>query len=199
MYPSRYLNQVAHQDMSFRKPPGRSHRFYTGKALWRFGHGLSYTEWRYAWAGERDFYRTETAADEDDGAVVDTYTVAEMRRGITLSTMVYNVGDVDSARVVLFFARFSWAVSEKETDEALRAFSLEPPPLQSLFAMHKVSVRAGASATVTFNSSDVAGTCAFCLVDRNGTSAVRAGRYELWTGLPSDPATSVVRVVRVVE
>ena len=54
MYPARYLDEVAHQDMSMRTPPGRSYRFYTGQPLWPFGFSLSYTTWGVAWAGVRE-------------------------------------------------------------------------------------------------------------------------------------------------
>lgn len=42
IYPKDYISQVdlANYDMS--KPPGRTYRYYTGKALYEFGTGLSY-------------------------------------------------------------------------------------------------------------------------------------------------------------
>ena len=41
LYEAAYLGQVAHQDMSMRKAPGRSYRFYQGKPLWAFGYSGS--------------------------------------------------------------------------------------------------------------------------------------------------------------
>ncbi|XVE49324.1 hypothetical protein DITRI_Ditri01bG0073600 [Diplodiscus trichospermus] len=47
-YPQEYADQVPMTDMNMRanttaKFPGRTYRFYTGKSIYEFGHGLSYT------------------------------------------------------------------------------------------------------------------------------------------------------------
>jgi beta-D-xylosidase 4 len=39
-------------DMQIRLPsinPGRTYKFYTGQAVYEFGHGLSYTTFNYTW------------------------------------------------------------------------------------------------------------------------------------------------------
>ena len=46
MYPTEFLSQAPHQDMSMRSGVGRTYRFYTGEPLWPFGHSLSYTTWQ---------------------------------------------------------------------------------------------------------------------------------------------------------
>jgi len=43
MYPADYVNQVSMVDFDMSKPPGRTYRYYTGKALFPFGFGLSLT------------------------------------------------------------------------------------------------------------------------------------------------------------
>lgn len=36
--------------MSMRDPPGRTYKFYTGKPVFSFGDGLSYTTFSYKWS-----------------------------------------------------------------------------------------------------------------------------------------------------
>ena len=56
----------------------------------------------------------------------------------------------------------------------------DSPPLKTLVAMEKVMVEKGESAHVMLNTSAVAGTCAFCVVDAAGESSIKAGnRYQL--------------------
>ena len=45
-YPASYVNEVSMFDMSMRPSstnPGRTYKFYTGKPVFEFGFGLSYT------------------------------------------------------------------------------------------------------------------------------------------------------------
>ena len=35
-------------DQSMQAPPGRTHRYFTGQPLFSFGHGLSYSSFRYS-------------------------------------------------------------------------------------------------------------------------------------------------------
>ena len=39
IYPADYVNQLPMTDMSFRSPPGRTYRFYTGPSPYPFGTG----------------------------------------------------------------------------------------------------------------------------------------------------------------
>ena len=56
------IPQVQHQDMSMRRSPGRSYRFYTGTPLWPFGFSLSYTRWSMEWACREWFLRIKASA-----------------------------------------------------------------------------------------------------------------------------------------
>merc|ERR1712083_1040785 len=51
-YPASYLDKCSFFDMNMRPNsttgcPGRSHRFYTGPTVYKFGDGLSYTSFAY--------------------------------------------------------------------------------------------------------------------------------------------------------
>ena len=48
-YPVDYVNQVAYDNMTMRVSPGRTYKFYTGKPVFEFGTGLSYTTFSMQW------------------------------------------------------------------------------------------------------------------------------------------------------
>ena len=43
IYPEAYVSQIALDDYDMTKAPGRTYRYYTGKPLFEYGQGLSYT------------------------------------------------------------------------------------------------------------------------------------------------------------
>ncbi|EQC24992.1 hypothetical protein SDRG_17112 [Saprolegnia diclina VS20] len=50
LYPASFVDEIAISDMNMRPTattPGRTHRFYNGDVIYAFGHGLSYTTFRY--------------------------------------------------------------------------------------------------------------------------------------------------------
>ncbi|KAG9404456.1 hypothetical protein AC1031_004663 [Aphanomyces cochlioides] len=84
-YPASFADQITMEDMHMRphdKSPGRTHRFYTGEPVFPFGHGLSYTTFRYG---------LHAAATRLDGGVQVTVAVA-------------NVGELIGDNVLLCFA-----------------------------------------------------------------------------------------------
>ena len=206
MYPDDYLSQVVHQDMSMRKAPGRSYRFYTGEPLWPFGFSGSYTTWEMVWAQPQPQPRSPQD-DDDDGMQQQQQSLAalpvqSLEEGILLRVRVYNRGTVDSAKALLFFASVELAGSssdaeghveteqedekkegaEQTTMATGRGDSSFKPPLRSLFAVEKVHVPAGASVEVVVNSTNLPGACAFCTVDESGMAAVRRGTYTITVG-----------------
>ncbi len=52
LYPASYVDAVSMFDMQMRPSstnPGRTYKFYTGKTVYEFGYGLSYTTFNYTW------------------------------------------------------------------------------------------------------------------------------------------------------
>ena len=121
--------------------PGRTHRFYTGKAVVPFGFGLSYTTWKYEPQGSVDRVdltevRALLMATKEAGRTFpSSHLVAAAEPLVSYYIKVTNTGEVDSDDVVLGF--------------------LVPPnagkdgmPLQTLYAFERVHVKAGASVMV---------------------------------------------------
>eukprot|EP00005_Dracoamoeba_jomungandri_P000876 CAMPEP_0174251866 /NCGR_PEP_ID=MMETSP0439-20130205/1559_1 /TAXON_ID=0 /ORGANISM="Stereomyxa ramosa, Strain Chinc5" /LENGTH=746 /DNA_ID=CAMNT_0015332303 /DNA_START=231 /DNA_END=2471 /DNA_ORIENTATION=- len=48
VYPTKYIDQVDFFDFNMSAPPGRTYRYYTGKPLFEFGFGLSYTSFSFS-------------------------------------------------------------------------------------------------------------------------------------------------------
>ena len=121
--------------------PGRTHRFYTGKAVVPYGFGLSYTTFTYeavASATNVSLAPVQTLLDtaRDQGRTFPS-SEAVVAAGPLASYMikVTNTGDMDADDVVLGF--------------------MTPPgagqngvPLQTLFGFERVHVKAGESVTV---------------------------------------------------
>ncbi|OQR97647.1 beta-D-xylosidase, partial [Thraustotheca clavata] len=87
-YHSSYLESIAMDDMHMRpeeQRPGRTHRFYTGNAVFPFGYGLSYT-----------FFRYDCPEYNDLVVAGDEYSVV---------VMVQNVGELIGDEVLLCFAK----------------------------------------------------------------------------------------------
>ena len=49
VYPASYVDELPLTEMGLRVGVGRTYMYYTGKAEFTFGHGLSYSKWRLNW------------------------------------------------------------------------------------------------------------------------------------------------------
>merc|ERR1712039_378281 len=54
VYPADYVNKVDLFDFDMSKAPGRTYRYYQGTPLFKFGFGLSLTEFKFACIGKKD-------------------------------------------------------------------------------------------------------------------------------------------------
>jgi len=188
IYPSSFADEVSIFDFGMRpgpspwpapgctkKPckngtnPGRTHRFYTGDPVVKFGFGLSYTTFKYSPAGVSKVHLAPVRAMVDRLAVSQrTFPTAEEMNTplLTYAVNVTNTGKVDADDVVLGF--------------------IAPPgagqnglPLQSLFDFDRVFVRAGETVTVYLDAA----LKDFVTVSKDGIFSALPGEYRVWFGV----------------
>jgi beta-glucosidase len=110
-----------HTDFGLATPPGRTHRYFTGRPLTPFGFGLSYANFSYS------------------ALSVQPATLAPTDAGFTVSALVSHAGgSLASDEVAQLYARFE-------------SFGAASPPLQQLLAFERIAAIApGGSAPVSF-------------------------------------------------
>jgi beta-D-xylosidase 4 len=158
--------------------PGRTHRFYTGKAVTPFGYGLSYTTFSYdlksAPTGtvSLDAVRDMIAQTKSDGRIFPAHALLGAAAPlVNYEVNVTNTGSVDSDEVVLGF--------------------LKPPgagtngvPLQQLYGFERVHVPAGKTVLVQLYPS----LADFSQVDGNGERYDLPGEYTFHFGVGGEHA-----------
>ena len=154
MYHSSYINDVDFLNMSMINGVGRSYKYYTGTPLFPFGYGLSYTEFDVKWA-------TPPPALATVGATSDSAT--------TYKVTVKNTGTVAGDEVVFAYT--------KPKAATLRASLGESVPIEQkkLFGFQRVSLAAGASATVSFELAPAH----LAMVDEDGHTGLHRGEFEI--------------------
>ena len=113
----------AFEDYSMRN---RTYRYYTGKPLYAFGHGLSYTSFAY----EKIALSGTTARASAEPATAESMQV---------SVTVKNTGPRDGDEVVQLYAT--------------TAAAAVPMPVRQLVAFQRVPLRAGETKTITLSVS----------------------------------------------
>ena len=137
----------------------------SGTPLWPFGFGLSYSTFRFAWAGS-------TASSS-----TAVFSTAELTAGAVFVTFnIKNAGTLYGAKTVQAFVR------------SLSHDALNAPVGGSLFFFKKLALSPGQDATVELplSANSVGANCPFCLVATDGSRAVRSGDYELFLGATRD-------------
>jgi beta-glucosidase-like glycosyl hydrolase len=144
-YQASFVNEVSMFEMNMRpgfsaftpgSSPGRTYQFYTGKPVWPFGFGLSYTTWLVSVTGpSKVSLKSSTLYIKEHDAHGSLYAPLSSPRVATYTVNVTNTGDIDSDYVVLGF--------------------LIPPgagaggiPLQTLFGFERIRVQSGETVTV---------------------------------------------------
>jgi hypothetical protein len=144
-YQASFVNEVSMFEMNMRpgfsaftpgSSPGRTYQFYTGKPVWPFGFGLSYTTWLVSVTGpSKVSLESSTLYIKEHDAHGSLYAPLSSPRVATYTVNVTNTGDIDSDYVVLGF--------------------LIPPgagaggiPLQTLFGFERIRVQSGETVTV---------------------------------------------------
>lgn len=148
-YPESFI-KVPMNNMNMRADhshqyPGRTHRFYTGKAVYEFGHGLSYTNYTYKLlsapsklslntkdtASLRKLYETNygTGYVPTDELSCDTLS-------FKVSLSVMNVGQMDGSHVVMLYSKASGNV--------------EGAPRRQLIGFSRIHITARGSTDMSF-------------------------------------------------
>lgn len=158
VYPSAYQHQVDKFDFDMSKPPGRTYRFFTGKPVYPFGFGLSYTQFA-------------VKGCDCGGGAGSTFKVGEPK---TVTCEVENLGDREGDEVVQLYHSASAGLRARIGDA-------HPVPLRSLVAFERVTVPSKATATVTLTL----GPEALALANQDGDRVVHAGAHEIQIKLGS--------------
>lgn len=155
--------------------PGRTYRFYTGKAVIPFGFGLSYTTFRYSLATVPKSLSLEPLGDlltssdlfPRSAQLQSTMSRSNWKEQAQYAVRVTNTGDRDADDTVLGF--------------------LIPPdagrdgiPLKILFGFQRVHVKAGATETVWLYPFMLD----FATVGKNGQFKTHPGEYRVQFGIP---------------
>ncbi|WOL06056.1 putative beta-D-xylosidase 6 [Canna indica] len=147
-YPESFTS-IPMTDMNMRPDPsrdypGRTYRFYTGKAVYEFGYGLSYSKYSYKFLTVPEKIRLSKSSPKNqinrkakDGVdfvhVEDISSCNAIRFHVQVS--VVNNGDMDGSHTVLLFSR-------PQT-------SIKGAPIKQLIGFERVHVKASEAAEVT--------------------------------------------------
>ena len=123
-YHANYTSQIEETNMNMREFPGRTHAFLQVPVLFKFGFGLSYTQWSYS---KQISYNVQTSV---------------------ASLIVTNIGAVLSDHSILLFSRYR--IETKDATAMKKTHGILPQ--QKLIDYHKIrAIKPGNSVNVTFN------------------------------------------------
>ena len=163
-YPGSYVNEVSMFDMNMRPSstnPGRTYKFYTGKPVFEFGYGLSYTTFSYQWA--------------NDSKII-SYTIQSLiktnprKNNIRLQSFRVNVtnnGTMNGDDIVLAFITPPQVLRDGQT-----------PPIKQLFGFERVNLRVNETKQLFFPFNIET----LLLVARDGSKWLHPGEYHIMIG-----------------
>lgn len=176
-YDADYITKCSFFDMNMRPNgtcPGRTYRFYTGSPVFKFGEGMSYTEFKYGVptveeiGGELSLQRLESAVQQAK------YRPHTSERILRISTTITNVGNVAGDEVVLLYTHGPSAGDGGS-------------PLQSLRHYDRIHLEPGQSHSVAFEMT----AHDFAEVDEKGNIMAVAGDWKVRVGSAVPTAISI--------
>ncbi|TYI88139.1 hypothetical protein E1A91_D04G185800v1 [Gossypium mustelinum] len=183
-YPQEYANKVPMTDMNMRANattnfPGRTYRFYTGKTLYEFGHGLSYTSFsKFIISAPSTILINSTPNNillepySNNGEAIDASSVSNCDDlQFNLMIGVKNNGPMDGAHVVLLF----WKPPSTK--------GVTGAPNMQLIGFERVGVKKGKTKNVTVSLN----VCKdLSLVDVEGKRKLVIGQHTIFVGTTSE-------------
>ena len=159
MVPSSFVDESDFADLSMSNPPGRSYKYYTGKALYEYSAGLSYT----------------TFALSPSSPAAVAVAVGDEVEWPTVSVTVTNTGALAGDEVVFLFHNASVAHSAWLTGQIASQVAAPPLPMKQLVDFERVSLQPGQSTVVTFQLTPNS----VATVDAAGSRRVLPGGHSL--------------------
>jgi hypothetical protein len=147
-------------DMNLRDNGGITYRYYTGKPLWQFGWGLSYSTFDVKWYNNTNPFPPTVSTEDLHNVFLKKANVANPA---SFEVQVTNKGPMTSDYVVLGILTNNGDPNE---------------PLQKLFDFQRVNVQVGASVNVTLTLSPEA----VARVNKLGQERLVPGTYEVMIG-----------------
>jgi hypothetical protein len=164
MYDKDYINKVDFHNFDMAKPPGRTYKYYSGKPLYAFGSGLSYSDFQVKCAAG--------AAATDDtalssGASAPTSSATAATTAIKCSVAIGG-GATAGEEVLMVY---------HSVGESIRNATVakHPVPLKQLVAFERVGVTTTTPASVQF----VIGPNQLGLVDADGDRQLIKGQHSI--------------------
>ncbi|XP_057965994.1 probable beta-D-xylosidase 5 [Malania oleifera] len=183
-YPQEYADQVPMTDMNMRANtsqnfPGRTYRFYTGKPVYPFGHGLSYSTFsKFIKAAPSTILIPVTSTSTPFTILSSIFTTAIEASTVNCTNLQFDVvisvrnkGLRDGDHVVLLF----W--------EPPGAAGVAGAPNVQLVGFERVKVKQGKAETVTLRV-DVCKDLS--LADEEGKRKLVTGQHTLVVGSPGE-------------
>jgi hypothetical protein len=163
-YPASYVDEVFMGDMRMRPSPtnpGRTYKFYTGKAVYEFGYGLSYTTFNYTWYNDS----------------IDSI--------VSIRKLIKN--NLNEKKVLLHLYRVN--VTNTGTvagDDVVLAYIIPPsklvndpsPPIKALFGFQRVHLDVGQTTQVFFPLN----IQSLLTVGLDGSKWLEPGSYQILIG-----------------
>ncbi|XP_022854516.1 probable beta-D-xylosidase 5 [Olea europaea var. sylvestris] len=188
-YPQEYVDKVPMTDMNMRPNasknfPGRTYRFYNGKAIYEFGHGLSYTTFsRFVISAPSSILIKKKSTtnpsnilssnfdSQPNGQAIDVTSVNCQNLQFQVVIGVKNDGNFDGSHVVLMF----WKPGNTSV--------VTGAPNKQLVGFDRVEVKRKKSKTVTLKL-DVCKDLS--IADPNGKRKLITGQHTFVVGSSSE-------------
>lgn len=111
VYPPSFVHELPLTEMGLRVGVGRTYMYYTGKAEYTFGHGLSYSRWKLDWVNDAG---DNVVSDRSDTLpTLNLYESASTRFRVSVKNLGPHI--TGSSQTLLLFWRPTKIIEKEET------------------------------------------------------------------------------------